>query len=121
MVHGVLIAKSIKNLLRNIVPKQLQSIQMSTNPLSMMMNPPLKMAPNVLPNVVVLESLHAIENGKKRIFVRDGTKLDESKMAAWDPSQLCSRENLCFGVASAMAGLPLETLDQTVKSERYKI
>ena len=77
MVLGVLIEKSIKTLLRNIVLKQLQSIQMSTNPLSMMMNPPLKMAPNVLPNVVVLESLHAIENGKKRIFVRDGTKLDE--------------------------------------------
>ena len=121
MVRGVLIEKSIKNLLRNIVPKQLQSIQMSMNPLSMMMNPPLKMVPNVLPNAVALESLHAIENGKRRISVRDGTKLGESKMAAWGRSQLCSRENLCYGEASAMAGLPLETLDQTVNSERYKI
>ena len=114
MVRGVLIEKSIKKLLMNIVPKQLQSIQMSMNPLSMMMNPPLKMVPNVLPNVVALESLHAIENGKRRIFVRDGTKLGESKMAAWGRSQLCSRENLCFGEASVMVGRSSEILDQMV-------
>ena len=77
MELGDPIEQSIKNSLRNIVPKQPQSIQMSMNQSPTMMNPPLKMVPNALPNVVALESLPVIENGKRKIFVRDGTKLDE--------------------------------------------
>ena len=77
MELGDRIEQSIKNSLRNIVPKQAQSIQMSMNQSYTMMNPPLKMVPNALPNVVAMESLHVIENGKRKIFVRDGTKLDE--------------------------------------------
>ena len=77
MELGDRIEQSIKNSLRNIVPKQAQSIQMSMNQSYTMMNPPLKMVQNALLNVVALESLHVIENGKRKIFVRDGTKLDE--------------------------------------------
>ena len=77
MELGDRIEQSIKNSLRNIVPKQAQSIQMSMNQSYTMMNPPLKMVPNALLNVVALESLHVIENGKRKTFVRDGTKLDE--------------------------------------------
>ena len=77
MELGDRIEQSIKNSLRNIVPKQAQSIQMSMNQSYTMMNPPLKMVQNALLNVVALESLHVIENGKRKTFVRDGTKLDE--------------------------------------------
>ena len=121
MVLGDPIEKSIKNSLKNIAPKQPQSIPTSMTQLSTMMSPPSEMVPNVPLIAVALGSPHAIENGKRRTFVNDGTKLDELKMVAWGHSQLCSRENLCFGEASAMVVPSLEILDQTVNSDQFKI
>ena len=56
---------------------------MSMIPLLMITNQQFPMELNALPNVVVTINLLAIADGQRKIFARDGMKLDVSEMAAW--------------------------------------
>merc|ERR1712131_206263 len=98
-----------------------QLIQMLMTQSSMTRNQLFETVQSVPANVVALESPNAIENGKRKICVGGGTRLDESKTVEWVHSQLFSRVNLCFGVENVMGAPSLEILVQTENQERSKI